>query len=548
MTGTSSAQTFQRGYGGTNNEFAPYHPIEVTSDGGTIMVGTTYSVNGSPDLFLMKLDATGAIVWQQAFGDVSDQEGHDVVELTDFGGRPVYIAVGATRRPTGWAIYVVEVSATGAPIWERYFDTPLYDEFAYAVTRYSATSVAITGIRRQPGLPSSTDIFLLHVDAAGGSVAYHTYGRPNLVDAAYGIDVGTGGSCTIVGYVGDAANAADGLMFQANPLTGLLVGTPRSYGSSLNNDTLFSVENLSGDATIAAGTVEALPDLRHMWGLKTQTSTGAVTWSVAHDIQVGPTYRVNLGADIRNFGDQFYALTGTTARNVDGTTIYTKFIPLTKLNTGTGFPLANSTKIYGLSSPGVLTSGYGIRSVGGGDFLIGGHKDYSTVPGSPPGTLDMHLIRADAAMSAGCWEKLVTISSENYVFSSAIDLDVDELIPDSDLLDLAVDPGFDEVEHCFCETCKRTFKGGTTGGAGELLSIHEGGSGADIHIVVGAADPMSLEVVDVMGRRVRTLAPAKGVSHWDATDDQGRKVPNGLYYVVVRTAGEHASAAVQIMR
>jgi hypothetical protein len=57
------------------------------------------------------------------------------------------------------------------------------------------------------------------------------------------------------------------------------------------------------------------------------------------------------------------------------------------------------------------------------------------------------------------------------------------------------------------------------------------------------------EVLDALGRRIRTLAPGGASAlRWDLTDDAGRRVEPGLYYVRVRTATESAAQVVVVRR
>ena len=64
-----------------------------------------------------------------------------------------------------------------------------------------------------------------------------------------------------------------------------------------------------------------------------------------------------------------------------------------------------------------------------------------------------------------------------------------------------------------------------------------------------AGDPVRAEVVDALGRRVRSLAPeASGFLRWDLTDDGGRRVEPGVYWVQVREALGGRARAVVVRR
>lgn len=65
---------WQRAYGGSNEERA--NDIRTTSDGGSVFVGSTISTDGdvtglhgtSNDVWVVKLDANGALEWQRTLG------------------------------------------------------------------------------------------------------------------------------------------------------------------------------------------------------------------------------------------------------------------------------------------------------------------------------------------------------------------------------------------------------------------------------------------------------------------------------------------------
>ncbi len=69
----------------------------------------------------------------------------------------------------------------------------------------------------------------------------------------------------------------------------------------------------------------------------------------------------------------------------------------------------------------------------------------------------------------------------------------------------------------------------------------------------GSADEAVLEIYDLTGRRLRTLAPgAFAAGHqstdWNGCDDGGRPVPNGLYFLLARWAGHDERLKIVVAR
>ena len=85
---------WQRNYGGPGDDRA--YAIQLASSGGYILAGMTGSFGrGVRDVWVLRLDATGAVMWQSAYGAVDVDEARSVVEVA--GG----FVVGALSRVSG---------------------------------------------------------------------------------------------------------------------------------------------------------------------------------------------------------------------------------------------------------------------------------------------------------------------------------------------------------------------------------------------------------------------------------------------------------------
>ena len=119
---------WQKTYGGSDYDKA--NDIAVTPDGGYIVAGGTYSNDGDvsenqggEDLWVVKLDKDGNIIWQKTYGG-SDWESASAMATTPDGG---YIVVGWTGSKDGDVSYnhgtndfwVVKLDKDGNIIWQR---------------------------------------------------------------------------------------------------------------------------------------------------------------------------------------------------------------------------------------------------------------------------------------------------------------------------------------------------------------------------------------------------------------------------------------------
>jgi len=125
---------WQKSLGGSNTEDA--YAIRVTSDGGYILVGSSYSsdgqvtghhgTNSNVDYWVVKLDDTGGIQWENSFGGSGDDIGNSIQQTMDSG----YIVAGASESLDGdlstcniaeYDYWLLKLSPAGAIEWKSCF-------------------------------------------------------------------------------------------------------------------------------------------------------------------------------------------------------------------------------------------------------------------------------------------------------------------------------------------------------------------------------------------------------------------------------------------
>ena len=112
----TSQITFQKTFGGTLGDGGSY--VQQTSDGGYIIVGQTETFGaGSRDAYLVKVDAGGAIQWTKTFGGTAF-DGCSSVQQTIEGG---YIIAGLASGlgAGGQDVYLVKTDASGNLLWSK---------------------------------------------------------------------------------------------------------------------------------------------------------------------------------------------------------------------------------------------------------------------------------------------------------------------------------------------------------------------------------------------------------------------------------------------
>jgi len=149
-------------YGGTNNDSAS--SVQQTSDGGYILAGYTTSFGaGLSDVFLIKTDANGNVQWAKTYGGTNNDWAYSVQQTSEGG----YIVAGTTRSfgVGSYNIFFIKTDANGNIIWAKTYGGTGGDE-AYSVQQTSDGGYILAGRTYSFGA-GTWDAFLIKTDADG---------------------------------------------------------------------------------------------------------------------------------------------------------------------------------------------------------------------------------------------------------------------------------------------------------------------------------------------------------------------------------------------
>ena len=110
-TGTTWAKVFGGYAGATGIEVLP------TADGGYAVLGEINTPPGGFDVWLLKLDATGAIEWQYLYGGTGRERPYHVRQTSD-GGYVVVAATNSFGPAGGMNAWVLKLDAAGGIQWQ----------------------------------------------------------------------------------------------------------------------------------------------------------------------------------------------------------------------------------------------------------------------------------------------------------------------------------------------------------------------------------------------------------------------------------------------
>jgi ribosomal protein S11 len=265
-----SATSFAKTYGGTNWDEA--FSVQQTSDGGYIVAGRTYSFGaGYWDIFLIKTDANGNIIWAKTYGGTDFDEAFSVQQTSDGG----YIVAGSTLSfgPGGYAIFLIKTDANGNIIWAKTYGGIVWDE-AYSVQQTSDGGYIVAGYTQSFGA-GDLDIFLIKTDANGNIIWAKTYGGTDWDDALSVQQTSDGGYIVAGGTRSFGAGYWDIFLIKTDANGNIIWA--KTYGGT-DFDEAFSVRQTSDGGYIVAGETNYFVGGVNIFLIKTDAN-GNIIWA-----------------------------------------------------------------------------------------------------------------------------------------------------------------------------------------------------------------------------------------------------------------------------
>lgn len=168
-TDASGTEQWSQTYGGPNNDKC--NSVELTSDGGYILAGYTYSDEGYPDFYLIKTDALGTEEWSKTFGHFYYNIGK-VARQTSDGG---YIFVGTSSDYyTGILdIQLIKTNSMGEEQWSEIYGGSSSWEGGEDIQQTSDGGYIIVGNRLSN---NNREVYLIKTDDLGSEQWSQTFG------------------------------------------------------------------------------------------------------------------------------------------------------------------------------------------------------------------------------------------------------------------------------------------------------------------------------------------------------------------------------------
>lgn len=171
----SSTIDWSRAYGGAGTDVGL--SMQRTRDGGYVIAGYSDSFGaGNYDVYLLKMDSEGSLIWNKTYGGAYSDLSHSVQETSDGG----YVIAGYTRSfgNKDDDVYLVRVDSEGNEIWSRTYGDMKGDERGYSVQGTIDGGYIVAGMS-WPLEQENPDFYLLKIDSEGDTVWSSSYTGPD---------------------------------------------------------------------------------------------------------------------------------------------------------------------------------------------------------------------------------------------------------------------------------------------------------------------------------------------------------------------------------
>ncbi len=238
---------WQKAYGGPGTDYAT--SVRQTGDGGYIVAGyADASGSGNTDAWLLKLNSSGTVLWQKTYGG-PEIDAVVSIQQTGDGG---YIAAGYSDsfNPGSRDAWVLKLNASGSVLWQKAYGGP-GEDFVSSIQQTADGGYIVAGYTSSFGA-GNEDAWVLKLNGDGSVAWQKTYGGSG-DEEAKSIQQTADGGYIVAGYTSSfGAGNGDVWVLKLDAEGGITgcaaIGTsnatPQSTNASVSSPS-FSTQNTS---------------------------------------------------------------------------------------------------------------------------------------------------------------------------------------------------------------------------------------------------------------------------------------------------------------
>jgi hypothetical protein len=255
-------------YGEDQDSYA--EAIIQTTDGGFVLAGyTTFSNANFKDIWLVKTDTTGLVIWNRYYGG---KEGNSLaisklVQTSDRGFALAGFSSSRTDSGDGW---LLKTDSIGNPKWNHSYGG-VDDDYFSDLIQTTDGGFALTGSTRSSGA-GQNDMWLVKTDIAGNLEWNHTYGGKHTEFANSLVQTNDGGFALAGSSSSYGAGSSD--MWLVRTDTNGVVLWNKSFGAIAWDQAVALVQTIDGGFALAGHKTNARSV--DMWLVRTDANGNAL--------------------------------------------------------------------------------------------------------------------------------------------------------------------------------------------------------------------------------------------------------------------------------
>lgn len=184
-----------RTYGYSDDDVG--YDVKQTSDGGYIIVGSANFDIYEEDVYLIKTDVNGDTVWTETYGWFDSYSHAHEVQQTFEGGYVIAVELNTLMPGVWWDVWIIKTDASGTMLWQQFYGMD-HNQGAFSIQQTADSGYIVAGYTCSGWQPDSLDIWLLKTDAYGDTVWTKTYGGSSN-DVAYAVEQTADGGYILAG-------------------------------------------------------------------------------------------------------------------------------------------------------------------------------------------------------------------------------------------------------------------------------------------------------------------------------------------------------------
>lgn len=236
--------TWRRTFGGNGTNEG--RCVRQTPDGDFVVAGSTGSFGfGASDIYLIKVSASGNLLWSRTYGDLGIQQGVSCVVLPDG-----FALAGTTNTGPfgGYDFLLLRLDLNGDVLWQKEYGTSDWDVCNDIVALNNGYCLVGLSYGTAAG---AGDAWIVAVDPAGDTLWTRTLGT-QLFDEALGVDLVSDGGVVVTGRAGGSGAMSDARATKFSESGALIWDT--TMGGDSTDAFLGAVETSSGDFSVVGNT------------------------------------------------------------------------------------------------------------------------------------------------------------------------------------------------------------------------------------------------------------------------------------------------------